>query len=437
MAGATTRRSRAQKRPHDLAYVLGEGASIGRSRMLQDGAAVAPIVLLNALLVIALYLATVLRGPVMHWPAFFIVAPSLAALPVAIAFVLLSLRDHERPITVAAFATGVAVAVVIAVLSALRIFISYSAVLFCAVPTVFFMIGVMLRLQQAETERVALLDFPGAATALERLGGDIALLRGEADDPGAYDRILIDVPTHHSDRWSTFLLSAYMRGALVTPWVQFLELRRGRVDIGAFAFSDIVLRPGQILYSRVKRALDLVLVVVAAPPALVLYAFTYLYILVRAGRPVHFVQQRRGYGGRDFTIYKFRTMRPHQSRHSARDHDERIEPGLRLIRRLRLDEIPQLYNIWRGEMSWVGPRPAVADVAKAAELAEPKYASRLLVRPGLSGWAQVNNGYASTTAEEIEKLGYDLYYVKNMSLDLDLLIMFRTLRILLFRIGAK
>ena len=104
MAGSAIRW--AQKRTHDLAYVLGEGASVGRSRMLQDSAAVAPIVLINALLVVGLYLATTLRGAVVHWPAFFIVAPSLAALPVAIAFVLLSLRDHERPITVATFVTG-------------------------------------------------------------------------------------------------------------------------------------------------------------------------------------------------------------------------------------------------------------------------------------------------------------------------------------------
>lgn len=438
MAGpARQRKDTQQKRAHDLAYVLGEGASVGRSRVLQDAYSVAPLVLLNALLVVAIYLAVILRGQSVRWDAFAIVAASLAALPVVVAFVLVSLRDHEQPITVATFVTGVTVAVVIALLSALRIFMSYSGVLFCAVPTAFVMIVVMLRLKQAESERVALLDFPGAAAALEKLGGAIPVIRGGDEDLAVFDRFLIDIGTHYSDRWSRFLLRSYMRGVLVTPWVQFLERRRGRVDIGSFDLSDIVLRPSRILYSQLKRAIDILGVIIAFPFALVLGAFTYLYILIRAGRPVFFIQQRRGYGGRNFTIYKFRTMRAHASRHSARDDDDRVIGGLGLIRRLRFDEIPQLYNIWRGDMSWVGPRPAVAEVAGAAEMAEPKYASRLLVRPGLSGWAQVNSGYASTTAEELEKLGYDLYYVKNMSFDLDLLILAKTVRILLFRIGAK
>jgi lipopolysaccharide/colanic/teichoic acid biosynthesis glycosyltransferase len=88
-------------------------------------------------------------------------------------------------------------------------------------------------------------------------------------------------------------------------------------------------------------------------------------------------------------------------------------------------------------MSWIGPRPATVDVAEATEAVEPKFASRLLVRPGLTGWAQVNWRYASTIEEEVEKLGYDLYYVKNMSFDLDLVIMAKTARIMLFRVGAK
>src|SRR5690606_9225296 len=151
---------------------------------------------------------------------------------------------------------------------------------------------------------------------------------------------------HYSDKWSRFLLRSYMRGVLVTPWVQFLELRRGRVDINSFDLSDIVLRPSQILYSRVKRVLDIFGVVVAAVPALIVAGITYLYILVRAGRPVLFRQERRGYGGKTFTIVKFRTMQHGSARHSALDNDSRIIPGLRLVRRLRFDEIPQLINIW-------------------------------------------------------------------------------------------
>jgi lipopolysaccharide/colanic/teichoic acid biosynthesis glycosyltransferase len=301
------------------------------------------------------------------------------------------------------------------------------------------MIAVMLRLKQAQSERVAILDFPGADAALKELGGDIPVIRGADGDLGRFDRFLIDISTHYSDQWSRFLLRSYMRGVLVTPWVQFLETRRGRVAIDSFDLSDIVLRPSQILYSRAKRVLDIFGVIVALPFALVIGSVTWLYILLRAGRPVLFKQQRRGYGGREFTMVKFRTMRqsPGDSEQWAQDGDNRIVPGLGLIRKFRFDEIPQLYNIWRGEMSWIGPRPASLDVAEATEAVEPKYQSRLLVRPGLSGWAQVNSGYAGTVQQEIEKLGYDLYYVKHMSFDLDLLVMARTVRILLLRTGAK
>jgi lipopolysaccharide/colanic/teichoic acid biosynthesis glycosyltransferase len=428
---------RSKRRSHDLAYVLGEGASVGRSRVLQDALSVAPLVLLNAALIIVIYLAVNARAASPNWGAYWIVAPSLAMVPVVAAFVLVSLRDHEQPVTVATFVTGVTVAVLIAIISSLRIFMSYSGVLFCTIPTVFVMIVVMMRLKQAQTERVAILDFAGAAAAVERLGGDLPIIRGADADLGAFDRFLIDVGTHYSDKWSRFLLRSYMRGVLVTPWIQFLETRRGRVDIHSFDLSDIVLRPSQILYSRVKRVLDIFGVLVALVPGLVVGGITYLYILIRAGRPVFFRQERRGYGGKTFTIVKFRTMQHSDATHSALDNDKRIVPGLNLIRKLRFDEIPQLINIWRGEMSWIGPRPASVEVAEATEAVEPKYASRLLVKPGLTGWAQVNWGYASTVDEEVEKLGYDLYYVKHMSFDLDLVIMAKTARILLFRIGAK
>jgi lipopolysaccharide/colanic/teichoic acid biosynthesis glycosyltransferase len=434
---AAEQNKRTRRRSHDLAYVLGEGASVGRSRVAQDALSVAPLVLINAALVVLIYVTVITRVPDPDWGAFGIVAPALAALPAVIAFVLVSLRDHEQPVTVATFVTVVAAAVLIAILSALRIFMSYSGVLLCTIPTVFAMIGVMLKLKQAQSERVAILDFPGAAAAAARLGGNLPIVRGGDAELSSFDRFLIDVSTHYSDQWSRFLLRSYMRGVLVTPWVQFLEMRRGRVDIRSFDLSDIVLRPGQILYSRAKRLFDLLGVLGATVPAALAGGAIALYILIRAGRPVLFRQERRGHGGRNFTIYKFRTMERDAGAHSALDNDNRVVSGLRWIRRFRFDEIPQLYNIWRGEMSWIGPRPAAVAVAVETEAVEPKFASRLLVRPGLTGWAQVNADYASTVEEEVEKLGYDLYYVKNMSLDLDLLILAKTAKIMLFRVGAK
>jgi lipopolysaccharide/colanic/teichoic acid biosynthesis glycosyltransferase len=434
-AGQDKRRVR---RSHDLAYVLGEGASVGRNRVLQDAWSVAPLVLLNAGLIVAIYLVVVLRGSSPNWGAFGIVAPSLAAVPAVIALVLVSLRDHEQPITIATFVTVVTVAMLIAILSATRIFMSYSGVLFCSIPTVLVMIVVMMRLKQAQTERVAILDFPGAAAAALRLGGTLPIIRGADTDLGSFDRFLIDAETHYSDKWSRFLLRSYMRGVLVTPWVQFLELRRGRVDINSFDLGDIVLRPSQILYSRAKRLFDIFGVLVTAPISLVVGGLTYLYILMRAGRPVLFTQRRRGYGGRAFTLYKFRTMRLDAGHAAAAlGKDGRVVPGLHLVRIMRLDELPQLINILKGEMSMVGPRPEAVELAAAYEAAMPRYVDRLLVRPGLTGWAQVNATASATVEEAREKLAYDLYYLKNMSFDLDLLIMLRTFRTLYLRVVGR
>jgi lipopolysaccharide/colanic/teichoic acid biosynthesis glycosyltransferase len=427
-----------ERRSHDFAYVLGEGASIGRSRVWRDAISSAPLVVLAAAIAALVYLTVILRGEPIRWESFGIVAPVIMLVPVAAALVLVSLREHAQPITLSVFVTGVTMAVAVAVLSASRLFISYWGILFAALPITLAMLAVTLRLRQAQAERVALLAFPGVTEAAARLGGNIPVIAGtEPANLAAYDRLLIDADAHHSAAWSKLLLRAQLRGILITPWVQFLELRGGRVEIATFEPADIVLRPTQILYSRIKRGLDLVGVILAAPVALVLGGLTALYILLRAGRPVIFSQQRRGRGGESFTIYKFRTMRIDAGLESARSGDARIVPGLRIVRRLRFDELPQLINIWLGDMSWVGPRPAAVEVAVAAEAAEPKFQSRLLVRPGLTGWAQVSSGYASTTAEEIEKLGYDLYYVKNMSFDLDALILIRTIRTLLFGRGAK
>ncbi|RYE10806.1 MAG: sugar transferase [Hyphomicrobiales bacterium] len=404
---------------------------------MRDALSVAPLIFFNSVLNFAIYLAIIVRDTPPRWDGFWLVAASLTLLPLIISFVLVSLRDHSQPVTVATFVTGVTVAVVVAVLSALRLHMSYSGVLLVAIPTVAVAIVILLRLYRAQTEHVALLDFPESEAALEKLGGNIQVIRSAEADLGAFDRYLIDIRTHYSDKWSRFLLRSYMRGVVVTPWIKFLETRRGRVDIDTFDLSDVVLRPSQVLYSRAKRVFDLFLVLALLPFALIIGGVVALYTLWRAGRPILFRQDRRGFGGRNFQIYKFRTMHQNAGKHSALDNDSRIVPGLRWVRRLRFDEIPQLYNIWLGQMSWIGPRPATIQVAEVTEAVEPKYASRLLVRPGLSGWAQVNSGYASTVEEEIEKLGYDLYYVKHMSLDLDLVILARTLRILLFRTGAK
>jgi lipopolysaccharide/colanic/teichoic acid biosynthesis glycosyltransferase len=164
-------------------------------------------------------------------------------------------------------------------------------------------------------------------------------------------------------------------------------------------------------------------------------------ILIDTGRPILFRQKRVGRGGKIFTLYKFRSMRAADSADGkgrpAQEGDARITWTGRLLRKSRIDELPQLYNIFKGDMSFVGPRPFM--VEEEFDLAKqiPFYERRWSVRPGATGWAQIHRPYCATLADNEEKLSYDLFYVKNMSIALDFLILFQTVKTLLLGRGSR
>jgi lipopolysaccharide/colanic/teichoic acid biosynthesis glycosyltransferase len=158
--------------------------------------------------------------------------------------------------------------------------------------------------------------------------------------------------------------------------------------------------------------------------------------------PALFRQKRVGHAGRPITIYKFRTMRPvdvedERSAAMTQDGDERITRVGRLLRTLRIDELPQIFNILKWEMSWIGPRPEaeVLSVWYTSEI--PFYRYRHVVKPGISGWAQVNQGHVAEVDEVHRKLQYDFYYIKYFSPWLDILILFRTIKTMLTGWGAR
>jgi lipopolysaccharide/colanic/teichoic acid biosynthesis glycosyltransferase len=212
--------------------------------------------------------------------------------------------------------------------------------------------------------------------------------------------------------------------------------------------------------------MDLVLSVAGIFLGLPIMAAAAVAIYLESGRPVLFVQERAGRGGMPFRMYKFRTMladaeQGGQARWAA-PGDPRLTRVGRIIRRLRLDEMPQLFNVWKGEMSIIGPRPEREvyiqeflnpqpieikgrrreDAGRKVLLtrsqeALPYYSKRLLVQPGITGWAQVNYQYAGSFDETEVKLMYDLYYLKNLSFPLDCLILLRTIRVVLFGKGAR
>ena len=157
--------------------------------------------------------------------------------------------------------------------------------------------------------------------------------------------------------------------------------------------------------------------------------------------PVLYRQKRVGLGGKIFYCYKFRTMRQDAEADTgatwALDNDPRITKVGKFLRMSRLDEIPQLWCVLRGDMSFVGPRPERPEFVEMLSKEIPFYGVRNAVRPGITGWAQVRYKYGNTLADAKEKLQYDLYYIKNMSLGLDLLIMFQTIKIVLLGRGAQ
>lgn len=160
-------------------------------------------------------------------------------------------------------------------------------------------------------------------------------------------------------------------------------------------------------------------------------------IVLDSRGPVIFRQKRIGKDGKPFTLYKFRSMRADSDGSPTQKNDCRITRVGRWLRRSRLDELPQLYNILRGDMCFVGPRPCVPEEEQACAGKIPYYSQRLGVQPGATGWAQIRGGYCSTNEDYIERLGYDLFYVKHVSPGLDLLILLHTAKILLLGRGAR
>ena len=236
------------------------------------------------------------------------------------------------------------------------------------------------------------------------------------------------------------LISLWAEGLPLYDPVSVYEALQGRVPLalGPKAVLRSLADRSMGLYTYLKRFWEVGLILVFSPLIFLLLALVALLVYLDLGRPVIFAQERMGWKGRPFRAYKFRTMRgAPRSGVYAGDEGDRITPLGRWLRRFRLDELPQLWNVLRGEMALIGPRPEQYVLAKAYEEANPLYALRHAVRPGLTGWAQVHHGYAEGLEGAMEKLEYDLYYVKHMSFWLDLNIVVATFRTILTGFGAK
>lgn len=247
---------------------------------------------------------------------------------------------------------------------------------------------------------------------------------------------------HGEIRGATFqaLLDCRARGLSIIRMTSLYEQISGRVPlehldpdwvVAAYMDQNRI----RLLYQLIKRAVDVAAGAAGLLALAALFPLIALAIRLESPGPVLYRQTRLGQGGRPFTLYKFRSMvadaeADGRARWASRD-DARITRVGALLRRTRLDEMPQFWNVFLGEMSLVGPRPERPEFTADLEREIPFYRARLIVKPGLTGWAQVNYGYANTVADAALKLQWDLYYLKHRSLWLDFLILWRTVGVML------
>lgn len=240
------------------------------------------------------------------------------------------------------------------------------------------------------------------------------------------------------------LLEIKSRGVAVQDGAEAYEAITGRIHLESLRPSWLLFSDGFILSKQMliyKRLASIVTCGVALLVSLPVMAVVALAIRIDSAGPVLFRQRRVGRDGKLFTLVKFRTMyhnpREPDSDKSADKNDRRVTRVGKVLRRIRLDELPQLYNIARGDMYFIGPRPFTPTLEKAFAKAIPFYEHRWRVKPGLTGWAQVQRGYCSSLEDNADKLSCDLYYIKNLSIGFDCLILFQTIKILLLGRGAR
>ncbi|MBB5144127.1 TIGR03013 family XrtA/PEP-CTERM system glycosyltransferase [Desulfovibrio intestinalis] len=241
------------------------------------------------------------------------------------------------------------------------------------------------------------------------------------------------------------LLEAKLRGTMVVDIRSFYEHVVQRLPLSQLTDEWLLQAEGFSLNTRgslrrLKRALDMLISLLLLIPATPIMLLTALIVRLESPGPVIYKQDRVGLFEKEFTVYKFRSMRADAEKDGAvwaSAGDARVTRFGRFIRKVRIDELPQIWNILKGDMSFIGPRPErMAFVQKLKETI-PYYSLRHTIKPGLTGWAQVCYPYGASEEDARRKLEYDLYYIKNMSLLLDINIVFKTIGVVLFPKGAR
>ena len=240
------------------------------------------------------------------------------------------------------------------------------------------------------------------------------------------------------------LLECKLHGIKVTDEADFFEREKGQLRVGSLYPSWLVFGDGfdqSSLRSVIKRSFDIAASAILLTITLPIMLIASICILIESGLPIFYRQERVGRGGEIFMVIKFRSMRADAEKSGkpqwAVTNDPRITKVGSIIRKLRIDELPQILNVLKGEMSFVGPRPERPYFVEHLCTEIPYYNARHSIKPGITGWAQVRYRYGSSVKDAIEKLQYDLYYVKNHSLFLDMVIIIDTIEVVVLGKGGR
>jgi sugar transferase (PEP-CTERM system associated) len=242
---------------------------------------------------------------------------------------------------------------------------------------------------------------------------------------------------------NSILVKCKLKGTTIYDLPQFYEFILEKLPVAHlkeewFIYSDGFTYIGNKVFRRLKRVSDFLLSMFLILLLIPLELMIVVLIKLTSKGPIFFSQERLGENYKAFKLYKFRTMIPNAEKDKpqwAERDDPRITKTGKILRKMRFDELPQLYNILKGDMSFIGPRPEREYFIKILEEKVPFYSLRLSAKPGLSGWAQVNYPYGASEEDAIEKLEYDLFYIKNMSIFLDLRIVLKTFHVIIFGLG--
>jgi lipopolysaccharide/colanic/teichoic acid biosynthesis glycosyltransferase len=251
------------------------------------------------------------------------------------------------------------------------------------------------------------------------------------------DGIILMPGAERSAQWHAVSERAALGGCIVATASAYQQWLTGRRPVPDATDDDVIMTPSRA-YLKIRRLLDLVLALVLIVPVALIIGVTAVLVRLESPGPAIFRQRRVGYRRRPFTCYKLRSMRTDMAGSAfTGTNDPRITPIGHIIRKYRIDELPQIINILRGEMSWIGPRPEAIGLAARYRSGIAGYSYRYMVPPGITGWAAVHQGNVGDVDAARVKLEYDFYYIRHVSPWMDLLIIFKTIQVILSGFGSK